>query len=134
MLKIVISLIIGAIIGALLLFAYDVYSGNIKQGNFNNVSFSGQMMPPNGFGSGEMMGSGTMMGGTGTMMGGTGTMMGRGARPDMTESEQIEMISKRTGISKDIIKMELDSGKTMREIMEENTKSSTDSSKANSSL
>ncbi len=127
MLKIVISLIIGAIIWALLLFAYDVYSRNIKQWNFNNVSFSWQMMPPNWFWSGEMMWSWTMMWGT-------WTMMWRWARPDMTESEQIEMISKRTWISKDIIKMELDSWKTMREIMEENTKSSTDSSKANSSL
>lgn len=120
MLKTVISLTIGAIIWALLLFAYDVYSGNIKQWNFNNVSFSWQMMPPNWFWSGKMMWS--------------WTMMWRWARPDMTESEQIEMISKRTWISKDIIKMELDSWKTMREIMKENTNSSTDSSKANSSL
>jgi hypothetical protein len=117
MLKTVISLIIGAIIWALLLFAYDVYSGNIRQRTFGGTSFSWQMMPPWEFWSGAIMASWTMI-------------WERWRMWNMTEDEQIDMISKRIWVSQDRIKKELDSWKTMREIIQAYRQESSNSSGA----
>jgi hypothetical protein len=116
MLKTIISLIIGAIIWIVLLFSYNAYTWvwNAKQTNFRSDrrgSFSWQVIPSwwVWFGSGAMMWSWTFQG-----------------RPwkNMTQEQQIEMINQRTWIAKELIKIELDAGKTMRQIISENSSTS----------
>jgi len=94
MLKITISLLIGAIIWVLLVFSYNTYTWNAKQTNFRNERWSFSWW--------------------------TWSLQWRSWR-NMSQEQQIEIINQRTWIAKDIIKTELDEGKTMRQIISENS-------------
>ncbi len=115
MLKTIISLVIGAVIWIVLLFSYNAYtwSWNTKQTGFrgHRWSFSWQVMPFwwAWFASGTMMWSWSFQGRT---------------WKNMTQEQQIEMINQRTWIAKELIKIELDAGKTMRQIISENSSTS----------